>query len=158
VLSVPGADADGALYLRTREDTDAIRAHFDNGKRLAIIGAGWIGLEVAAAARAAGTTVTVIEMADLPLLGVLGPELARVFADLHVGNGVDLRLGRQLGEITTGHRHVTGVRLTTGETVPADAVIVGVGIEPNLTLAASADRLADSTVAYSSLYSAAERT
>ena len=146
LLSVPGADADGALYLRTREDADAIRAHFGDGKRLAIIGAGWIGLEVAAAARAAGTTVTVIEMADLPLLGVLGPELARVFADLHAGNGVDLRLGTQLAEITTGHGRATGVRLSTGETTPADAVIIGVGVAPNLTLAASAGLAVDNGV------------
>ena len=82
-LSLPGADAEGVLYLRSREDSDAIRATFGAGRRLVVIGAGWIGLEVAAAARQAGTEVTVVEMAELPLLAVLGPELAQVFADLH---------------------------------------------------------------------------
>ena len=123
-LSVPGADSYGVFSLRTREDSDAIRACFGDGNRLVIIGAGWIGLEVAAAARVAGTDVTVIEVAELPLLGVLGPELAQVFADLHAGNGVDLRLGAQVSAITTDADRVIGVQLADGHTVPADAVTI----------------------------------
>ena len=76
------------LTLRTREDSDAIRATFGAGKRLVIVGAGWIGLEVAAAAREADTEVTVIEAAELPLLGRARPEIAQVFADLHREHGV----------------------------------------------------------------------
>src|SRR5437773_6435599 len=74
-LPVPGADADGVLYLRSHADSDAIKSTFGEDRRLVIIGAGWIGLEVAAAARSAGTDVTIVEMAEQPLLNVLGPEL-----------------------------------------------------------------------------------
>src|SRR5690625_1806067 len=87
-LPVPGADADGVHYLRTRADSETIRAQFGPDQSLVIIGGGWIGLEVAAAARGAGTEITLVEAADLPLLNVLGPELAEVFAELHRANGV----------------------------------------------------------------------
>ncbi len=92
---LPLAD-DGAIpvaYLRTIEDSDRIKASFGAGRRLVIVGGGWIGLEVAAAAREAGTDVTVLEAAAQPLLGVLGPEVAEIFAGLHRAHGVDLRLG-----------------------------------------------------------------
>ena len=79
--------------LRTREDSEAIRGLFGSGRRLVVIGAGWIGLEVAAAARAHDTAVTILEAAELPLLAVLGREMGDVFADLHRDHGVDLRLG-----------------------------------------------------------------
>lgn len=137
-LSLPGADSAGVHYLRTREDSDAIRARFGTGKRLIIIGGGWIGLEVAAAARNAGTEVTVLEAADLPLRGVLGPELAQVFADLHRGRGVDLRVNTQVGAITGDDGTATGVRLAGGDAVAADAIVVGVGAAPDLRLAESA--------------------
>jgi 3-phenylpropionate/trans-cinnamate dioxygenase ferredoxin reductase component len=80
-------------YLRTIEDSDRLKAAFAKGGRIAVVGAGWIGLEAAAAARAAGCDVTVFETADLPLLRVLGPTVAKAFADLHRSHGVDLRLG-----------------------------------------------------------------
>jgi NADPH-dependent 2,4-dienoyl-CoA reductase/sulfur reductase-like enzyme len=146
-LDVPGADAGGALYLRRREDADAIRSAFGPGRRVAIVGAGWIGLEVAAAARDAGTEVFVIEVAELPLLGVLGPEVARVFAELHREHGVDLRLGTHLEEITVddGGR-ASGVRLAGGETIPAGAVVIGVGVRPELTLAEQAGLAIDNGV------------
>jgi 3-phenylpropionate/trans-cinnamate dioxygenase ferredoxin reductase component len=130
-LPVPGGDT--ALYLRRVEDSEAIKATFGSGRRLVVVGAGWIGLEVAAAARQAGTDVTVVEIAQLPLLGVLGREIATVFADLHRANGVDLRLGTQLREITQ-----SGAVLADGSELPADAVVVGVGITPNTGLAADA--------------------
>src|SRR5699024_8218634 len=90
-LTTPGADLDGVLYLRRVEDTDALREAFSTKPRVLVVGAGWIGLETAAAARVAGLDVTVVEMAPLPLLRVLGPEVAQVFADLHREHGVDLR-------------------------------------------------------------------
>ena len=103
-----------------------------------MIGAGWIGLETAAAARAAGVEVTVLEAAELPLLRVLGREVAQVFADLHREHGVDLRCGVRIAEITGSDGKATGVRLADGSHVAADAVIVGVGIAPNSQLAAAA--------------------
>jgi 3-phenylpropionate/trans-cinnamate dioxygenase ferredoxin reductase component len=145
-LTLPGADAEGVLYLRSREDSDAIRATFGAGRRLVIIGAGWIGLEVAAAARQADTEVTVVEMAELPLLAVLGPELAQVFADLHRAHGVDLRLGATLEEITVDGGRATGVRLGDGTTVAADAVVVGVGVTPDVALAQAAGLAVDNGV------------
>jgi NADPH-dependent 2,4-dienoyl-CoA reductase/sulfur reductase-like enzyme len=132
---LPGADADGVHTLRTREDADAIRSHFGDDKHLAIIGGGWVGLEVAAAARAAGTMVTLLEAADLPLLAVLGPELAQVFADLHRDHGVDLRLGARIEAVTTRDGAATGIRLADGSTIDADALVVGVGVTPDLSLA-----------------------
>ncbi|MBS1906603.1 MAG: FAD-dependent oxidoreductase [Actinobacteria bacterium] len=135
---IPGAGARGVHYLRTVEDSDGIRRTFGEGRRLAIIGAGWIGLEVAAAARAAGTSVTVIEAAELPLLRVLGPELARVFADLHREHGVDLRLSARIAEITTRDGAATGVRLEDGSAIEADAVVIGVGVAPEVALAQQA--------------------
>ncbi len=137
-LSVPGADAEGVLCLRSHADSDAIREQFGRGKRLVIIGAGWIGLEVAAAARGAETEVTIVEMARLPLLGVLGSQLGQVFADLHTAHGVDLRLGTTLSEITVDAGRASGVRLGDGTTIPADAVVVGVGVTPEVSLAEAA--------------------
>jgi 3-phenylpropionate/trans-cinnamate dioxygenase ferredoxin reductase component len=137
-LSLPGADLDGVLYLRSAGDSDRIRAAFQVASRVAVIGAGWIGLETAAAARAAGAEVTVLEMADLPLLRVLGRQVAQVFADLHKDNGVDLRCGVQTLEITGRDGKAAGVRLADGSHIEADVVIVGVGITPNSQLASAA--------------------
>ena len=145
-VPVPGSDADGVLYLREVGDSDRIRAAFERASRVAVIGAGWIGLETAAAARNAGADVTVLEMADLPLLRVLGREVAEVFAKLHTDNGVDLRTGVQVAEITSGSGAANGVRLTDGTQVDADVVIVGVGITPNVELAAAAGLRVDNGV------------
>ena len=145
-LPVPGADAENVLYLRSHADSDAIRATFGSGRRLVIIGAGWIGLEVGAAARGAGTAVSIVEMADLPLLSVLGRELAQVFADLHTANGVQLRLGSTLAEITVDGDRATGVRLGDGTFIAADAVVVGIGVAPDVALAEAAGLKLDNGV------------
>ena len=137
-LPVPGADTDSVLYLRRVSDSDQIRATFQTASRIAVIGAGWIGLETAAAARAAGVDVTVLEAAELPLLRVLGREVAQVFAGLHRDHGVDLRFGVQVDRITVSGGRADGVRLADGSRVPADAVIVGIGITPNSQLAEEA--------------------
>ena len=137
-LPVPGADTDSVLYLRRVSDSDQIRATFQTASRIAVIGAGWIGLETAAAARAAGVDVTVLEAAELPLLRVLGREVAQVFAGLHRDHGVDLRFGVQVDRITVSGGRADGVRLADGSHVPADAVIVGIGITPNSQLAEAA--------------------
>jgi len=137
-LTIAGAGAGGVLYLRRVGDSDRLRATFATASRVAVIGAGWIGLETAAAARAAGVEVTILEAAELPLLRVLGREAAQVFAGLHRDHGVDLRFGVQVAEITASDGLADGVRLADGTHVPADAVIVGVGITPNVQLAAAA--------------------
>jgi 3-phenylpropionate/trans-cinnamate dioxygenase ferredoxin reductase subunit len=118
-------------YLRTIEDSDRLKVATAAGARIAVIGAGWIGLEVTAAARQAGCEVTVYEQADLPLLGVLGPEVAQAFADLHRAHGVDLRLGASVrAEDLQG----------------ADLVVVGVGVTPNTELAEAAGLAVDNGV------------
>ena len=137
-LSVPGADLDGVLYLRNLGDSDRIRAAFQSSSKVAVIGAGWIGLETAAAARAAGAEVTVLEMAELPLLRVLGRQVAQVFATLHRDHGVDLRCGVQVAEITGSNGRASGVLLADGSRIEADVVIAGVGITPNSQLASTA--------------------
>jgi 3-phenylpropionate/trans-cinnamate dioxygenase ferredoxin reductase subunit len=137
-LPVPGADLTGVHYLRTVQDSDRLHALFARAHRVAVVGAGWIGLEATAAARAAGVEVTVLEALDLPLLRVLGPEIAQVFADLHRAHGVDLRFGVQVESFTGTAGELTGVRLADGSTVPAEAVLVGIGAAPNTSLAEAA--------------------
>ena len=146
VLPVPGADAEGVHYLRRIADSDQIKEAIAASARIAVIGGGWIGLEVAAAARMAGLEVTVVEMAELPLLQVLGPEVARVFAGLHADNGTDLLLGAQVSEITVSRGRADGVRLADGSHLRADAVVVGIGITPNVGLAADAGLTVDNGV------------
>jgi 3-phenylpropionate/trans-cinnamate dioxygenase ferredoxin reductase subunit len=137
-LSVPGADLDGVQYLRSVDDSERIKAGFAQAHRVAIIGAGWIGLETAAAARNAGLDVTLLERSELPLLHVLGPETAPIFADLHRDHGVDLRTQVAVAELTGRNGAVTGVILSDGSRIDADMVLVGVGITPNTQLAAEA--------------------
>ena len=137
-LPVPGAGLPGVHYLRTVGDSDAIRQAFQGAERVVVIGAGWIGLEAAAAARTAGAEVAIVEMAELPLLRVLGREVAEVFADLHRSHGVDLRMNAGVAELTGTGGRVSGVRLSDGSHLPADAVVAGVGITPNTQLAEAA--------------------
>ena len=133
------ADRSGApvAYLRTLEDCERLRDALRPGTRLVIVGAGWIGLEVAAAARAADCTVTVVETLDLPLLRVLGPVVAQVFADLHRAHGVDLRLATGVGGIVRDGE-LADVHLTDGSTLLADLVLVAVGAAPGTALAEAA--------------------
>jgi 3-phenylpropionate/trans-cinnamate dioxygenase ferredoxin reductase component len=137
-LPVPGADLDGVLYLRTVGDSERTKGTLGSASRLVVIGAGWIGLEVTAAARLAGVEVTLVETLELPLLRVLGREVAEIFAALHRDHGVDLRFGAQVQEITGRDGRVAGVRLAEGGHVDAEAVVVGVGITPNTELADAA--------------------
>jgi 3-phenylpropionate/trans-cinnamate dioxygenase ferredoxin reductase subunit len=145
-LSLPGADFGGVLSLRTIEDSDRIRAVMQPGARLVLIGGGWIGLEVAAAARDHGAEVTVLESLELPLVRVLGPTIARVFADLHRELGVDLRTGVSIEAIEGDNGAVSGVRLADGTVVPADAVVVGIGAQPNVELAEAAGLAIDNGI------------
>ena len=128
-LGLPGADLDGILYLRTMADSDALRARFEAGGRLVIVGAGWIGCEAAASARQRGMEVTLLERLDQPLQGVMGPEIGRVFGDLHRENGVEVLTGTGV-EAFEGDGRVERVHLAGGRTIDCDAALVGVGVAP----------------------------
>lgn len=140
-LPVPGADGDRVLSLRTLADSQRIADAAHDGARLVIIGAGWIGLEVAAAARSRGAAVTVVETDALPLRRVLGDRIAAVFAELHRAHDVTFHFGAQVREITP-----TDVVLADGTTLPADTVVLGVGVTPNVTLAEQAGLAVDNGV------------
>ncbi|WP_329536026.1 FAD-dependent oxidoreductase [Streptomyces sp. NBC_01450] len=137
-LTVPGADLDNVLYLRRVGDSERLKSAFTAGAKIVVIGAGWIGLETAAAARMAGAEVTVLEHSELPLLKVLGREAAEVFAALHTDHGVHLLPNVQVESLTGTHGRVDGVRLADGRHLAADAVVVGIGITPNVQLAQEA--------------------
>jgi 3-phenylpropionate/trans-cinnamate dioxygenase ferredoxin reductase subunit len=136
-LPVAGADLDGIVTLRTLADSHRIASNLRPGTRLVIIGAGWIGLEVAAAASAQGANVTVVEAGPLPLHRVLGDRLARYFADLHTRHGVRFRLGDQVTEVR-GTDQVSQVLLADGSLLDADMVLVAIGVRPHAALAVTA--------------------
>ncbi|WP_327584279.1 FAD-dependent oxidoreductase [Nonomuraea sp. NBC_00507] len=120
-------------YLRTVDDSETLKERFEQAESVLIVGASWIGLETAAAARAAGRAVTVVEPEPTALNRALGPELGDVFARMHARKGVDLRFGTAAAEITD-----TGVRLSSGERLTADLVVVGIGAVPEVGLARDA--------------------
>jgi 3-phenylpropionate/trans-cinnamate dioxygenase ferredoxin reductase subunit len=136
-LNVPGADLPGVHYLRGIDDVDRIRADFDNYRNVAIVGAGYIGLEVAAVASQLGKDVTVIEMEDRVMSRVVSPELSAFYQGVHTAHGVKLELSRGVKGVE-GDERVTGVLLDNDIVVPADLVVVGIGILPNTELAEDA--------------------
>jgi NADPH-dependent 2,4-dienoyl-CoA reductase/sulfur reductase-like enzyme len=137
-LNIPGADLDGVRYLRTVGDSERLAAALRGGGQVVIAGAGWIGLETAAAAREYGCEVTVVEPESGVLQRALGPELGEVFADLHRSHGVTFRFGEGLSEVTGSGGAVTGAVTSSGAELPADTVIIAVGVLPNVGLAAGA--------------------
>jgi NADPH-dependent 2,4-dienoyl-CoA reductase/sulfur reductase-like enzyme len=147
-IDIPGAGLGNVLYLRTLEESEALRAAFTPDTRVVIVGAGWIGLEAAAAARTAGSSVTVLEPQPGALYGVLGPELGGKFADLHRAHGVEFRFGESAAEFlaAAGSGQVGSVVTTAGVTLPADVVVVGIGAVPNDGLAISAGLEVDNGV------------
>jgi len=136
-LPCPGSDLDGVFLLRNVADVDAIRARCTEGTRLAIVGGGFIGLEVAASARKAGLSVTVIETLDRVLARVTAPVVSAFFERIHREAGVDMRTGVRV-EGFQGEGKVDGVLLEGGEVIPADVVVVGIGLIPNVELAEAA--------------------
>ncbi|GIK77124.1 MAG: FAD-dependent oxidoreductase [Acidobacteria bacterium] len=136
-LPLPGADLDGVHHLRDLGDSDAISARLEPGARLVVVGAGWIGSEVAASARQKGAEVEVVERAPRPLEHVLGAEASDFYAAVHREHGVVLRTGAAL-ERFEGTGRVEGVLLGDGTRIDCDAVVVGVGIVPRTGLAEEA--------------------
>lgn len=133
-LRVEGADLEHVHYLRSISDVEAIRAEIDVGRRLVVIGAGYIGLEVAAVCRKLGLDVTVLEMADRVMSRVVSPEISDFYQIEHTGQGVKLRLSTGVRALR-GKKRVRRVELDSGEEIAADFVVVGIGISPNTELA-----------------------
>ncbi len=144
-LDVPGAELPGVHYLRTRADADTLRAAAASASAAVVVGAGWIGCEVAAALRGQGLAVTMVDPAPLPLVRVLGPEVGAVYRDLHADNGVALRLATGVEAFAGGER-VEGVRTGAGDMIAADLVVVGVGVVPRDGLARDAGLAVDDGV------------
>lgn len=136
-LRLPGADLAGIHYLRSIDDVLAIREGLKPGARLAIVGAGYIGLEVAAVARKLGVEVTVLEALDRVMNRVVAAPISHFYEDVHRAAGVDLRLGVGISGFE-GDGHVTAVRLADGTHVACDLAVVGIGIQPNVELAEDA--------------------
>jgi 3-phenylpropionate/trans-cinnamate dioxygenase ferredoxin reductase component len=144
-LSVPGADLDGVFYLRSVRDSDALRERLDRGGAVVVVGAGWIGAEVAASARQRGLDVTVIEPASVPLERVLGKEAGAIYGEIHADHGVRMLLGAGV-DAFEGDGVVERVRTSDGRVVDCDFVVVGVGVEPRIALAAQAGIAVDNGV------------
>lgn len=137
-LGIAGADLDGVLYLRTQECAGAIKAALLTSRRLVVIGAGFIGLEVAATARTLGLEVTVLEKADRVLARVSSPELSKFIEQYHRDQGVRIELACGVASIHDEGGRVAGVQLADGRLLRSDHVVVGVGAVANDDLARSA--------------------
>lgn len=144
-LAIPGADLDGTFVLRDAADAVSVSRHLSLGGPLVIVGAGFIGLELAALARAHGVGVTVVEVADLPLTHAVGPYVAQLLLRLHADHGVHFRLGTSV-ERFEGASAVEEVHLTDGARLAAGTVVVGVGVIPNDELAVGAGVITDGGV------------
>ncbi len=131
---IPGVELDGVHVLRTLDDSDALRALMDRGGRLVVVGAGWIGCEVAASARQKGMEVALVEPQSVPLEGVLGPELGAIYRDVHADHGIELHLGTGV-EAIEGDGRAERVRTSDGTVLEGDAVVLGVGVAPRTALA-----------------------
>jgi 3-phenylpropionate/trans-cinnamate dioxygenase ferredoxin reductase subunit len=134
-LSIPGAGLEEIYYLRGLADSERLRERLGRGGRLVVVGAGWIGSEVAASARQLGVEVTVIDPGSVPLDGVLGAEVGAIYRDIHADHGVRMLLGTGV-ESFEGAAAVERVRTSDGRAIECDLVVVGVGAAPNVELAA----------------------
>jgi NADPH-dependent 2,4-dienoyl-CoA reductase/sulfur reductase-like enzyme len=145
-LVVPGGDLGCVRYLRTAGDSERLGAALADAAQVVIVGAGWIGLEVAAAAREQGCEVTVVEPEPGPLLRSIGPEMGETFADLHRAHGVTFRFGEAVSELRGSDGRVVAAVTSAGAELPADLVLVGIGAVPNTTLATMAGLEVDNGV------------
>jgi 3-phenylpropionate/trans-cinnamate dioxygenase ferredoxin reductase component len=144
-LAVPGADLDEIHYLRSVVDSDTLRHRLTSGRRVAVVGAGWIGSEVAATARQRGAEVTLIDPLSLPNERVFGSEIGEFYRDVHAGHGVTLALGEGCDGFE-GEGTVAAVRLSSGRRVECDLVVVGVGVAPRDGLARDAGLTVDNGI------------
>lgn len=131
-LPCPGADLPGVYALRTRKDADLLRAAIPRANRVVIVGGGYIGLEVAAVLTRLGKPVTIVEVQDRLLARITAAPLSTFLAREHEANGVALRMNVAVAEIIAAEGHVSGVRLQDGTRLPADLVLVGIGIIPSI--------------------------
>ena len=138
-LTVPGAGLDGVTYLRSADDATALRELQSDAESVVVIGGGFIGLEAAAVARTQGKSVTVVEAADRLIGRAVAPVVSDFYRDAHVRRGVDVHLGAQVVSLGGKHNRVQAVQLSDGSRIPADLVIVGIGIEPRTELARQLD-------------------
>ncbi len=145
-ISVPGADLDGVCYLRTFADCDTLRERLKESERVVVVGAGWIGAEVAASARQLGAKVAVVEPMKVPLERVLGPELGAFYRDVHLEHGVEFLLGTGV-EAFEGDGSVQRVRTSDGRSLDCDFVVVGIGVTPRVELAEAAGLEIDDGIA-----------
>ena len=143
---LPGIDLDGVHTLRTLPDSDALRQAFARRGTVVVIGAGWIGCEVAAAAHSHGAEVVLVGRGDTPLHAVLGPELGGWFGDVHRRHGVRVITGAAVEGID-GDGSVSAVRLAGGEAIACDTVVVGVGVAPDTRLGEAAGLAVDNGIA-----------
>jgi 3-phenylpropionate/trans-cinnamate dioxygenase ferredoxin reductase subunit len=137
-LPMDGAQLENVFGLRNLKDVDALRPHISDGKNLVIIGAGYIGLESAAVANSLGMNVTVLELADRVLARVTSPKISAFYADLHKCHGVSIKTETSTSAIHGKDGKVDSVILSSGETLPCDALLIGIGILPNIELALEA--------------------
>jgi 3-phenylpropionate/trans-cinnamate dioxygenase ferredoxin reductase subunit len=136
-VDVDGSDLDGVHYLRSIDDVERIRKDIVTAGNVVIVGAGYIGLEVAAVTRQLGHNVTVLEMADRVMSRVVSPVVSDFFQQQHAAHGVELKLSTGLRRFI-GNKRVSAVETNEGQSLPADAVVVGIGILPNTEIAAAA--------------------
>ncbi|MGH2986178.1 MAG: NAD(P)/FAD-dependent oxidoreductase [Solirubrobacterales bacterium] len=144
-LNVPGGKLDGIHYLRTLADSARIGERIESGQKLVVVGSGWIGAEIAASARHKGCEVTMIEMASLPLERVLGPEVGRIYLDLHRGHGVEF-IPETTVERFEGEGAVKRVITKDGAVIDTDFVVVGIGVAPRTGLVETAGLKIDNGV------------
>lgn len=138
LLDIPNANLDGVRYLRTLDESQALRDCIAPGQRVVVIGAGFIGLEFAATARAKGLEVDVIELATRVMARAVTVEISEYFQARHTATGIRIHLGVQVTGIESDGSKVTGVSLSDGRHLKADLIVVGVGVLPNVELAAEA--------------------
>jgi len=136
-LSVPGSELAEIYYLRTLADCDALRERLDSAERVAVIGAGWIGSELAASARTMGLDVALIDPLELPNERIFGPEIGEFYRDVHAQHGIELHLGDGL-EAFEGDGAVQRVRTSAGKVIECDFAAVGIGVAPRTELARGA--------------------
>ena len=146
-IPLPGSTLDGVTMFRTLDDSRRLREKLSPGGRdVVMIGSGWIGMELAAAASSYGNRVTLLGLEEIPLAAAIGPELGSFFRSLHEANGVQFRLGATAAGLLGDSGRVTAVVTGSGEALPADVVVIAVGVAPETALAEQAGLALDNGI------------